>query len=316
MRARNIKPGFFKNEELAEIAPPWGRLLFEGLWGLADREGRLADRPGFIAVEIFPYDIAKDRLTITQVDAMLTELSQSAEPFILRYEINGRQFIQILEFTKHQSPHRTEKVSEIPPYQQVKSRKLNGKRTVGSRKSNGKATVSSRKSNGGNRPDSLIHGKLETPPPPPLTRGGAERESDFLKWKNDWPKERSVGWLGAEKVWKRLAKQGKLKPLDEMLAVLAAQKRSEEWQRKGGRFIPRPEKYLESGGFLDESVERSREPPAVVKRLVTPENAHEFARLDCPICGGKGRRLEKVQIRGKDVEGLCQCECTQEARGP
>ena len=38
MRARNLKPGFFKNETLAEIEP-LGRLLFQGLWCMADREG-------------------------------------------------------------------------------------------------------------------------------------------------------------------------------------------------------------------------------------------------------------------------------------
>lgn len=43
-RARNIKPAFFMNDELAEI-DPLGRLLFIGLWTIADREGRLEDRP-------------------------------------------------------------------------------------------------------------------------------------------------------------------------------------------------------------------------------------------------------------------------------
>jgi len=43
MRSRNIKPGFFKNEIIAEM-PTETRLLFIGLWLLADREGRLEDR--------------------------------------------------------------------------------------------------------------------------------------------------------------------------------------------------------------------------------------------------------------------------------
>ncbi len=37
-RARNIKPGFFDNEILGEL-PALTRLLFIGLWCLADREG-------------------------------------------------------------------------------------------------------------------------------------------------------------------------------------------------------------------------------------------------------------------------------------
>lgn len=42
-RARNIKPGFFINEDLVEL-PFSTRLLFAGLWIIADREGRLGER--------------------------------------------------------------------------------------------------------------------------------------------------------------------------------------------------------------------------------------------------------------------------------
>ena len=52
-RARNIKPAFFKNETLVEL-PVETRLLFIGLWTLADREGRLEDRPKRIKMEIYP----------------------------------------------------------------------------------------------------------------------------------------------------------------------------------------------------------------------------------------------------------------------
>jgi hypothetical protein len=61
-RARNIKPGFFTNPELAKCSP-YARLLFIGLWLLADREGRLDDRPKHIKVQIFPCeDIDGDML--------------------------------------------------------------------------------------------------------------------------------------------------------------------------------------------------------------------------------------------------------------
>ncbi len=54
-RARNIKPGFFRNAELVEL-PFEARLLFIGLWTIADREGRLEDRPKQIKMEVFPAD--------------------------------------------------------------------------------------------------------------------------------------------------------------------------------------------------------------------------------------------------------------------
>ena len=54
-RARNIKPGFFRNADLAEL-PIEARLLFIGLWTIADREGRMEDRPKQIKMELFPAD--------------------------------------------------------------------------------------------------------------------------------------------------------------------------------------------------------------------------------------------------------------------
>jgi hypothetical protein len=160
MRARGLKPGIFKNEALAEIAPPWGRLLFMGLWGCADREGRLLDRPGHIAVEIFPYDLANGRLSISQVEEMLIDLANGVDPFILRYAIGEQKIIQIVNFAKHQSPHQTEKASELPPYQGVKKQKRSKKITTDPPKSNSEPIVDSPKSNGGNRPDSLTPDSL------------------------------------------------------------------------------------------------------------------------------------------------------------
>ena len=103
-RSRNIKPGFFKNESLAECTP-LARLLFAGLWCLADREGRLEDRPKRIRVEVLPYDDGS-------VDEMLQELHEAG--FILRYTASCGRFIQVMNFTKHQNPHHREAESTIP----------------------------------------------------------------------------------------------------------------------------------------------------------------------------------------------------------
>ena len=104
MRARNIKPGFFKNDTLVELDFA-GRLLFIGLWGIADRAGRLEDRPKKIKAELFPYDGV-------DVDTFLGELARLG--FILRYEVGGGRYIQIVNFDKHQNPHPREAPSTIP----------------------------------------------------------------------------------------------------------------------------------------------------------------------------------------------------------
>jgi len=104
-RARNIKPSFFLNDDLAEC-DPLARLLFAGLWCIADREGRLEDRPKRIKAEILPYDNC-------DVDQLLSQLAKYG--FILRYEVEGNRYIQITNFSKHQNPHIKEAESIIPP---------------------------------------------------------------------------------------------------------------------------------------------------------------------------------------------------------
>ena len=104
-RARNIKPSLFKNELLGE-ADPLLTVLFTGLWCLADRDGRLEDRPKRIKAEIFPYRDCHD------FNGLLTELARLG--FIDRYDEGGTAVIQVINFSKHQSPHKTERPSDLP----------------------------------------------------------------------------------------------------------------------------------------------------------------------------------------------------------
>lgn len=108
-RARNIKPSFFKNELLGEADPLLG-LLFISLWTLADKAGRLEDRPLRIRAETFPY---RENINI---NGYLTQLLSLG--FIDRYKVlcDGKEIsvIEIINFTKHQTPHSTEKSSELP----------------------------------------------------------------------------------------------------------------------------------------------------------------------------------------------------------
>lgn len=104
-RARNIKPGILKNELLG-TADPLAYVLFTGLWMLADREGRLEDRPLRIKAEVFPYRPESD------IDSLLAWLVGNG--FIDRYESKGRKCISIRQFHEHQRPHPKEPLSELP----------------------------------------------------------------------------------------------------------------------------------------------------------------------------------------------------------
>jgi hypothetical protein len=121
-RARNIKPSLFKNEILG-VADPLCTLLFEGLWILADREGRVEDRPLRIKAEVFPYREGID------TNAMLDWLQ--AEGFIQRYQARGLKCIVIVNFAKHQNPHKNESESELPGPEEAQGSSASTSESIG-----------------------------------------------------------------------------------------------------------------------------------------------------------------------------------------
>jgi hypothetical protein len=114
-RIRTIKPDTFKDDDLAEQSFEC-RLLFIGLWTQADVAGRLEDRPKRLKVELFPYDEDLD------VNAMLEKLHEAG--FIIRYSMDEKKYIQVVNFTKHQRINGKEAQvpSQIPPPIIVKHR--------------------------------------------------------------------------------------------------------------------------------------------------------------------------------------------------
>ncbi|WP_277187645.1 hypothetical protein [Caballeronia sp. BR00000012568055] len=101
-----LKAKFFTNDVLGQL-PPLARLLFAGLWTIADRAGRLEDRPARIHAEILPYDAEAD------VEGLLDLLEGTG--FIARYAVDGARYVEITNWTKHQRPHPHEPESVIPP---------------------------------------------------------------------------------------------------------------------------------------------------------------------------------------------------------
>lgn len=105
-RKRLLNPLFFVDPDIAMVSFP-ARLLFQSLWCLADREGRLEDKPQRIRVQTFPFDQG------VNIDGHLAELVE--QDFIIRYAVDGKAYIQIRAFATHQKPHQREAPSVIPP---------------------------------------------------------------------------------------------------------------------------------------------------------------------------------------------------------
>jgi hypothetical protein len=103
MRSRNLKPGFFRNEQLGNL-PFEARILFEGLWCLSDREGFFENRPNRIAAEIFPYD---KKIDGRRIESMLNKLKEAN--LITLCMSHG----YIPSFLEHNNPHPHEAKSTV-----------------------------------------------------------------------------------------------------------------------------------------------------------------------------------------------------------
>lgn len=226
-RARNIKPALFKNEVLG-VADPMLTLLFEGLWLLADREGRLEDRPLRIKGELFPY---REGLNM---DAMLDWLA--AEGFILRYQIAGKRYIQIDNFVKHQNPHKNEPESVIP----CASIGCSTPEEIGTNTEEiGSAPADSL---------SLDSGFLIPDPLTPSQAPEPVAADLFAKFWKLYPLKK--GKTSAEKAWRKLKVTDALFSL--IVDALAKQCASADWLKDDGRFIPHPATWLNGARWEDE----------------------------------------------------------------
>ena len=232
-RARNIKPAFFKNYDLAD-AGPVAQLLFAGLWCLADREGRLEDKPRLIKAELFPYYDC-------DINGELTELERLG--FVRRYKVGDVAVIEVLNFKKHQTPHNTEKASALPAYP--------GQQPMEAAPAvvNGELTVNPPLENDGKTPDSLIPDSLipdslihDTPIPP---KGAA---TGFAEFWSAYPLKKAKAT--AEKAWAKLKPSADLQAA--ILSAIAAHKLSADWQRDGGQYIPHPTTWLNQRRWEDE----------------------------------------------------------------
>ncbi|MCF5179611.1 phage replication protein [Pseudomonas syringae] len=228
-RARNIKPALFKNEILG-VADPMATLLFEGLWLLADKAGRLEDRPLRIKGELFPYRDGVD------IEGLLQFLA--SEGFITRYTVGAKRYIQVENFDKHQNPHRNEPESVIPSVSEGCITTDFGGTTsaiIGSARADSLI------------PDSLnlIPDSLTTPTP---AASSPPTDDLFPKFWKLYPNKK--GKAAAEKAWK------KIKVTDDLFTLiaqgLAKQCVSLAWTKDGGQFVPHPATWLNGKRWEDE----------------------------------------------------------------
>ena len=85
----------------------------------------------------------------------------------------------------------------------------------------------------------------------------AEYPADFEEFWKLYP--RKNGKDAALRAWKTKKREGRLPALSVLADAIAAAKRTDQWQRDGGQYIPHPATWLNQGRWMDE---QAQEEPA------------------------------------------------------
>ncbi|MCP3800343.1 hypothetical protein NLX83_13850 [Allokutzneria sp. A3M-2-11 16] len=102
-RIRSIKPSFFKSDAVA-VLPLRARMTWIGLWTYADDHGRAREHARLIHAELYPLD---DDVTVENVAEDLDMLATAGR--IQRYEVDGKRYFVVTNWTEHQHPNRPNK---------------------------------------------------------------------------------------------------------------------------------------------------------------------------------------------------------------
>lgn len=107
MRIRTIKPEFYRSADIADLSIE-DRLLFIGVWSYVDDNGVGRDEVDLVVIDLFPKDYFRDpAATLARVATGLASLAEAG--LIVRYEVEGRSYLQVTNWGRHQKIDRPNK---------------------------------------------------------------------------------------------------------------------------------------------------------------------------------------------------------------
>lgn len=257
-RIRTVKPETAKHLDLFDSERSSRlplRFAYIMLWCHCDREGRFTWEPRRLKAEILPYD---DVDFSRVLDALVTR------GFIVKYASGGREFGWCPGLERHQIFNNRESPSILPEVpEDIKNQYLDACITRGPRVVDATATRARR--NGTER--NGLEGNGTTPPTPSGVVSG------FEQFWQSYPRKKSKGQ--AERAFRALRPGEEL--LAKMLAAIDQQRRSRDWNRDGGQYVPYPASWINAKAWEDE-------PPELIpayKANGTPRSHYDEI---CPKC--------------------------------
>lgn len=229
-----ISPAFFEDEHIGELE--WVQMvLFIGIWTLSDREGRVEERPLYFLSELFRYNKV---MTCDDIVRHLQALS-SPHPFIIRYEVGNKRFIQVKNFSKYQHVHPHERKSTIPPPPDVITLSSDVSSMYGSSTSTSTSKDPPSPLNGSNGKPASKRAPAAKPDP--------EREAWFTEWYALYPRHEAKA--DALRAFMKHIKNRELYRL--MLAALKSQ--LPRLQAKETEYRPLPATWINQARWEDEA---------------------------------------------------------------
>lgn len=225
-RIRTIKPDFWTDEKLTECSLS-ARLLFIGTWNFADDAGNLDRSPKQIKARVFPIDAI-------DCEPLLQELI--AQGVLIEYSRDGKNFLHIKGFAKHQLINRPSKPS-CPEYEES----MNTQETL---------TESSLSPHDGRKEGKegreLSDCASSDDECTTHDQTGKVYTAAFTAFWEMYPNKKSKG--DAAKAFEKIKKA----EYAEVKAGLLRAIDSADWKKNNGQFIKHPGAWLRARGWEDE----------------------------------------------------------------
>lgn len=258
-RIRTIKPQFWRSPDIMAL-DYFQRLLFIGLFNLADDYGRGVYNPASIAADLFITEFSLNpHGVLTEVSNAFAEYSKRA--MVAVYEVENRQYFQIVNWETHQKVNRKTD-SSIPPLN-CKDKEVT-RLTESSLNPHGGLTPGIRKGNKEGNKERNISSEASSDS---SVRRPDARPSEyppaFEDWWKTYPRRRNASKKDAAKQWREATKTIDAEELLRLTAVYADNPGVDD-----ARYIPHPQKWLKDRRW--EAIEETDNPTTPHSRF-TPE---------------------------------------------
>lgn len=241
MPNRIIKQSAFESEKISAISD-FDFRVWVGLITQADDAGRGDARPAILKGRIFPL---RERVTVKDIDQALVRLA--AAGCVSLYTVGGKPYYAFPNWAKHQRVYNTK--TKHPGPEEADEGAMS-------------AVVSghygeSAEDCGSSRQPAAIRGFNPNPNPninpnPNPETNARGRADDAFKIGFDEFWDAYPRKVGKKDAYKAFCKAIKAIGVDAMIEAIDRQKRSEQWTKEGGRYIPNPATWLNQGRWEDE----------------------------------------------------------------